>query len=161
MKSSPPFLTCDVVMVPGLLPSSLHSHEIKSGSGLGTRLHQVWNMTIWNPVQHEICYIMMCNKKWWPTVGSLYPHQTLSFIALKSYVAYMLDLICTINSLHVGEHLNGLPCGLTGKPKKLGVAFLYIYPEQHLLLALLALVATCTLSDRLHYPCVNILKKNV
>ena len=29
----------DVVLIPGLLPIFLHSCEIKSGSGLGTRLH--------------------------------------------------------------------------------------------------------------------------
>ena len=37
-KPSPPFLVHDVVMVPGLLPTFLHSCEIKSGSGLGWRL---------------------------------------------------------------------------------------------------------------------------
>ena len=33
-----PFPVRDVVMVPGLLPIFLHGCEIKSGSGLGTRL---------------------------------------------------------------------------------------------------------------------------
>ena len=37
-KSSPPFLVRDVVLIPGLLPIFLHGCEIKSGSGLGTRL---------------------------------------------------------------------------------------------------------------------------
>ena len=40
---SPPLPICDVVMVPGLLPI-LHSCEIKSGSGLGTRLQ---NSSTW------------------------------------------------------------------------------------------------------------------
>ena len=34
----PPFPVRDVVLVPGLLLIFLHSCEIKSGSGLGTRL---------------------------------------------------------------------------------------------------------------------------
>ena len=34
----PPFLVCDIVMVPTLLPSSLYSCEIKSGTGLGVWL---------------------------------------------------------------------------------------------------------------------------
>ena len=38
MKPSPPFLISDVVMVQGLLLIFLHSCEIKSGSGLGTKL---------------------------------------------------------------------------------------------------------------------------
>ena len=38
MKPSPPFPISDVVMVQGLLLIFLHSCEIKSGSGLGTRL---------------------------------------------------------------------------------------------------------------------------
>ena len=42
MKSSPPFPVRDVVMVPGLLPIFLHGCEIKSGSGLGTRLVATW-----------------------------------------------------------------------------------------------------------------------
>ena len=37
-KPDPPFPVRDVVMVPGLLPIFLHGCEIKSGSGLGTRL---------------------------------------------------------------------------------------------------------------------------
>ena len=37
-KPSPPFPIHDVVMVPGLLLTFLHSCEIKSGSGLGMRL---------------------------------------------------------------------------------------------------------------------------
>ena len=35
---SPPFPVRDVVLIPGLLPIFLHGCEIKSGSGLGTRL---------------------------------------------------------------------------------------------------------------------------
>ena len=35
---SPPFPVRDVVLIPGLLPIFLHSCEIKSGRGLGTRL---------------------------------------------------------------------------------------------------------------------------
>ena len=35
---SPPFLVHDVVLILGLLPIFLHGYEIKSGSGLGTRL---------------------------------------------------------------------------------------------------------------------------
>ena len=37
-KPSPPFPVRDVLMIPGLLPIFLHGCEIKSGSGLGTRL---------------------------------------------------------------------------------------------------------------------------
>ena len=37
-KPGPPFPIRDVVMVPGLLPIFLYGCEIKSGSGLGTRL---------------------------------------------------------------------------------------------------------------------------
>ena len=37
-QPSPPFPVHDVVMVPGLLPIFFHGCEIKSGSGLGTRL---------------------------------------------------------------------------------------------------------------------------
>ena len=37
-KPSSPFPLCDVVKVPGLLPTFLHRCEIKSGSGLETRL---------------------------------------------------------------------------------------------------------------------------
>ena len=36
-EPSPPFPTHDIAMIPGLLPILLHSCEIKSGSGLGTR----------------------------------------------------------------------------------------------------------------------------
>ena len=49
-KPSPPFLVRDVVMVPGLLPTFLHSCEIKSGSGLGWRLPCVlhtWHIANW------------------------------------------------------------------------------------------------------------------
>ena len=35
---SPPFLVCDVVLIPGLLLIFLHGCKIKSGSGLETRL---------------------------------------------------------------------------------------------------------------------------
>ena len=38
-KPSPPFPVRDIVLIPGLLPIFLHSCEIKSGSGLRTRLH--------------------------------------------------------------------------------------------------------------------------
>ena len=38
MKLSPPFPVRDVVLVAGLLLIFLHGCEIKSGSGLGTRL---------------------------------------------------------------------------------------------------------------------------
>ena len=38
LKKSPPFLVDDVVMVPGLLLIFLCSCEIRSESGLGTRL---------------------------------------------------------------------------------------------------------------------------
>ena len=37
-KPSPPFPVRDVVLIPGLLPIFIHGCEIKSGSGLGTRL---------------------------------------------------------------------------------------------------------------------------
>ena len=37
-KPSPPFPVCDIVLIPVLLPIFLHGCEIKSGSGLGTRL---------------------------------------------------------------------------------------------------------------------------
>ena len=37
-KPSPPFPVCDVVLIQGLLLIFLHSCEMKSGSGLGTRL---------------------------------------------------------------------------------------------------------------------------
>ena len=37
-KPSPPFPVRDIVLIPGLLPIFLHNCEIKSGSGLGTRL---------------------------------------------------------------------------------------------------------------------------
>ena len=37
-QPSPPFPVRDVPMIPGLLPIFLHGCEIKSGSGLGTRL---------------------------------------------------------------------------------------------------------------------------
>ena len=37
-EPSPPFPVREIVLIPGLLPIFLHSCEIKSGSGLGTRL---------------------------------------------------------------------------------------------------------------------------
>ena len=40
---SPPFPVRDVVLVPGLLPVFLHGCEIKSGSGLGTRLGKLFS----------------------------------------------------------------------------------------------------------------------
>ena len=40
-KPNPPFLGCNVVLIPGLLPIFLHGCEIKSGCGLGTRLAMV------------------------------------------------------------------------------------------------------------------------
>ena len=37
-EPSPPFPVREIVLIPGLLPIFLYSCEIKSGSGLGTRL---------------------------------------------------------------------------------------------------------------------------
>ena len=39
---NPPFPAHDIAMIPGLLPIFLHGCEIKSVSGLGTRLGQKW-----------------------------------------------------------------------------------------------------------------------
>ena len=60
--------SCDVVLIPGLLPIFLHGCEIKSGWGLGTRLKRGVQGS-WHPVQHivlkcigqlNVCRQMLC-----------------------------------------------------------------------------------------------------
>ena len=47
----------DVAMIPGLLPIFLHSCEIKSGSGLGTRIVSSYSPSLkWYIPKNFICY---------------------------------------------------------------------------------------------------------
>ena len=56
-KPSPPFPVHDAVLIPGLLPIFLHGCEIKSGSGLGTRLEDHMMRTRYSQYSpdHMVC----------------------------------------------------------------------------------------------------------
>ena len=81
--SSPPFPVCDIAMIPGLLPIFLHSCEIKSGSGLRTRLDEMCT----EPSQSQNLNTVTAGNK---TTLSMLKHNIRWWVICISHILYTI-----------------------------------------------------------------------